>query len=331
MNVLITGGAGYIGSHCAKFFHQQGVNTIVLDNLLFGHREAVKYGKFIEGDFGDKQLVNKIFQLEKIDAIIHFAALADVADSVKNPNKYYDTNVSRMITLLDAMVENHVQYFVFSSSASTFGEPKYVPIDEQHIQDPINPYGETKLIGEKLLRDYEQAYGIHYSALRYFNASGADLDGELGEAHDPEHHLLPLIFRTALGQREKLFVYGNDYETPDGTCVRDFVHVMDLAAAHYLALNFIRQHNVSECFNLGNSIGYSVLEVIHSFERIANRKVNFEFVDKRAGDPAILVASNQKAKDVLQWEPKYSSLETILTTAWEWEKKMLSHGKICFT
>ncbi len=319
MNVLITGGAGYIGSHCNKFFNEQGINTIVLDNLLFGHQESVKHGRFIEGDFGDSDLLSTIFQSEDIHAVVHFAALADVADSVKNPGKYYLNNVSKMITLLDKMVEYSVKKFVFSSSASTFGEPKYVPIDELHEQDPINPYGETKLIGEKLLRDYEKAYGINYAALRYFNASGADPDCEIGESHNPEHHLLPLIFQTVLGKREKLFVYGNDYDTPDGTCVRDFIHVMDLAEAHYLALNYI-QNNSSESFNLGNNVGYTILEIINAFERISNRKVNFEFADKRLGDPARLIASNRKAKELLQWNPQLSDIETILKTAWQWEQ-----------
>jgi len=319
VNVLITGGAGYIGSHCNKFFNEQGINTIVLDNLLFGHQESVKHGRFIEGDFGDSDLLSTIFQSEDIHAVVHFAALADVADSVKNPGKYYLNNVSKMITLLDKMVEYSVKKFVFSSSASTFGEPKYVPIDELHEQDPINPYGETKLIGEKLLRDYEKAYGINYAALRYFNASGADPDCEIGESHNPEHHLLPLIFQTVLGKREKLFVYGNDYDTPDGTCVRDFIHVMDLAEAHYLALNYI-QNNSSESFNLGNNVGYTILEIINAFERISNRKVNFEFADKRLGDPARLIASNRKAKELLQWNPQLSDIETILKTAWQWEQ-----------
>jgi UDP-glucose 4-epimerase len=320
VNVLITGGAGYIGSHCNKFFNQKGIHTIVLDNLLFGHPESIKHGKFIEGDFGDPDLLKAIFEAEDIDAVVHFAALADVADSVKSPEKYYVNNVSKMITLLDKMVEYSVNKFVFSSSASTFGEPKYVPIDELHDQHPINPYGETKLIGEKLLRDYGKAHGMKYVALRYFNASGADPDCEIGESHNPEHHLLPLLFQTALEKREKLFVYGNDYETPDGTCVRDFIHVMDLAEAHYLALNYMIQNNRSESFNLGNNVGYTILEIINTFERISNIKVKFEFADKRPGDPARLIASNIKAKELLHWNPRLSDIETILRTAWEWEK-----------
>ncbi|MDR1701816.1 MAG: UDP-glucose 4-epimerase GalE [Sporomusaceae bacterium] len=320
MNVLIIGGAGYIGSHCNKFFSQQGLNTFVLDNLALGHAEAVKYGTFIAGDAGDKVLLKDIFTAQKIDAVVHFAAFAAVGESVESPSKYYNNNVSKMIDLLDVMVECGIKYFIFSSSAATFGEPLYLPIDEAHGQNPINPYGETKLIGEKLLRDYEKAYGIKYAALRYFNAAGADPDAEIGESHQPEYHLIPLILQTALGQREKLSVYGKDYDTPDGTCVRDFVHVVDLAEAHYLALEYLQKNNLSACFNLGNNIGYTILEVIKVFERLAGVKVNFSFAARRAGDPARLIASNEKAKELLNWDPKLSSLETILATAWNWEQ-----------
>lgn len=320
MKVLITGGAGYIGSHCNKFFNQRGIQTVVVDNLLFGHPESVGQGKFIEGDFGNKALLQTIFEEEQIDAVVHFAAFADVADSVKNPDKYYTNNVNKMVILLDTMVEYGVKNIVFSSSAATFGEPKYIPIDEAHEQQPINPYGETKLIGEKMLRDYNKAYGLQYAALRYFNAAGADPDGEIGESHNPEHHLLPLVFQTALGKREKLFVYGDDYDTADGTCVRDFVHVIDLAEAHYLALEYIIRTKRSECFNLGNNVGYSILEILNTFEKVAKCKIKFEYAGRRAGDPAKLIASNQKAKELLQWQPKLSDIETIIRTAWEWEQ-----------
>jgi UDP-glucose 4-epimerase len=320
MNVLIIGGAGYIGSHCNKFFSKQGVHTLVLDNLSLGHKEAVKYGQFIQGDVGDTALVKNIFATQSIDAVVHFAAFAAVGESVENPSKYYTNNVGKMITLLDAMVEYGVKYFILSSSAATFGEPLYLPIDELHEQKPINPYGETKLIGEKLLRDYEKAYGIKYASLRYFNAAGADPDCEIGESHQPEYHLLPLLFQTALGKREKLFVYGNDYDTPDGTCVRDFVHVADLAEAHYLALEYLKKENISASFNLGNNMGYTILDIINVFERLAKIKVNFSFAGRRAGDPARLIASNEKAKQLLKWNPQLSSIETILATAWDWEK-----------
>lgn len=320
MNVLITGGAGYIGSHCNKLFNQQGIHTIVVDNLLFGHREAVSKGEFIAGDFGDRALLKTLCEFRKIDAVIHCAALADVADSVRHPDKYYLNNVSKMLTLLDVMVEHAVRYFVFSSSAAVFGEPQYLPIDEGHVTQPINPYGQTKLIGEKILQDYEQAYGIQYIALRYFNAAGADPEGEIGESHHPEHHLLPLVLQTGLGQREKLLVYGDNYDTPDGTCIRDFIHVTDLAQAHYLALDYMLQHNCSDSFNLGNNVGYSILEVISTFEKLAQRTVNFQFTAKRQGDPARLIAANKKAQQVLQWQPSFSNLETIIATAYEWEK-----------
>lgn len=319
MNVLITGGAGYIGSHCNKLFNQKGIRTIVLDNLSFGHREAIKHGTFIEGDFGNNNLLQSIFKSEQIDAVIHFAALADVPDSVQNPSKYYCNNVSKMITLLDAMVEHSIRHIVFSSSAAIFGEPDFVPIDEVHSQLPINPYGETKCIGEKLLRDYGKAYGIKYSALRYFNAAGSDFDCEIGESHSPEHHLIPRIFQTVLGNK-KMFVYGNHYDTPDGTCIRDFVHVLDLAEAHYLALNYILRNDTSESFNLGSNVGFSVLEIIKTFERITNLKVNFEITDRRPGDPARLIASNKKTKQLLNWDPKLT-IEDILNSAWEWEKR----------
>lgn len=320
MNVLITGGAGYIGSHCNKLFFRKGINTVVLDNLLFGHQAAVKYGQFVQGDFGDRELVKSILSQNKIDAVVHFAALADVNDSVRNPGKYYKNNVSRMIDLLDVMVDCSVQYFVFSSSASVYGEPQCKIIDECHPQSPISPYGETKLIGERLLAYYEKAYGIKCAAMRYFNASGADAEGEIGEVHHPEHHLLPLLFQTALRQRGELLVYGNDYPTPDGTCIRDFVHVTDLAEAHFLALEYLHSQQTSSNFNLGNNKGYSILQVINTFEKLSGIRVNWRFAERRAGDPAFLVASNEKARNILGWVPRLSDIETILNTAWAWEK-----------
>lgn len=319
MNVLITGGAGYIGSHCNHLLNQKGIHTIVIDDLSFGHREAVKQGQFIEGDFGNKSLLKSIFDSQQIDGVIHFAAFADVADSVQNPNKYYNNNVIKMITLLDVMLEYSTRNIVFSSSASIFGEPEFLPIDELHRQLPINPYGQTKCIGEKILRDYEKAYGINYAALRYFNAAGADIACKIGESHTPEHHLIPLIFQTVLGKRKKLFVYGNNYDTPDGTCIRDFIHVMDLAEAHYLALDYILKNDTSQSFNLGNNVGFSVLEIIKTFERITNLEVNFEVTDRRLGDPARLIASNNKAKQLLNWNPRLT-IEDIINSAWEWEK-----------
>ena len=320
MNVLITGGAGYIGSHCNKFFNQQGISTIVLDNLRFGHPEAIHAGEIIHGDVADQELLESIFSTRSIDAVTHFAALADVADSVKNPASYYANNVTAMIGLLDAMIKHSVKYFIFSSSASTFGEPIYVPIDEKHPLQPINPYGETKLMGEKMLHDYGEAYGVKHVSFRYFNAAGADGDGEIGESHDPEHHLLPNLFQKALGKKKDFFVFGQDYPTPDGTCIRDYVHVTDLADAHYRGLQYLLNGGVSEQFNLGNNRGYSIREVIKTFEAISGIAVQAKDAPRRQGDPAQLIASNENARNILGWTPKHSDLANIIQTAWKWEQ-----------
>lgn len=319
MNILITGGAGYIGSHCNKYLNNNGFNTVIVDNLSFGHKEAVKEGIFIQGDFGDKEFIKEIMNNYQIDAVMHFAAFANVSESVQNPSKYYCNNVLKIINLLDCMVECGIKYIVFSSSAATFGKPKYIPIDESHSQIPINPYGQTKLMGEKILSDYENAYGIKYSILRYFNASGADLEGEIGESHNPEHHLIPVIFQVFNNKREKLDIYGSDYPTSDGTCIRDFVHVSDLSEAHYLALNYLISSSKSEDFNLGSNQGYSIKEVLKKCEEIIGTTIDFELCGARPGDPSILVASNNKAKDILAWKPKYSDLDTIIKSAWIWE------------
>lgn len=319
MKVLITGGAGYIGSHCNKYFYKMGIETVVLDNMLFGHKEAVCGGRFVLGDFGDRALLESLFAAEKFDGIIHFAALADVADSVAEPEKYYNVNVCKMKTLLDIMVQFHVKHIVFSSSAATFGEPKYIPIDENHSQNPINPYGTTKLIGEKMLMDYEKAYGIKFCAMRYFNAAGADPETEIGESHNPEHHILPLIFKTALGQRAKFYVFGNDYDTKDGTCLRDYIHVSDLAEAHFLAFQYLRENNISQSFNLGNNAGFTVLDIIKAFEEIAGVRLDYEIAERRVGDPAKLVASNVKARKILRWTPTRSGIGNIIRDAWTWE------------
>jgi len=320
MKVLITGGAGYIGSHCNRYFHEQGVETVVLDDLSDGHKESVIVGKFIKGDFGDKDFMKDLLTKEKFDAIIHFAAFASVPDSVARPRRYYDNNVTKMLALLDTVVECGIKYFVFSSSAATFGEPKYVPIDEKHPQEPINPYGMTKLIGEKILLDYEKAYGLHSCSFRYFNASGCSHDSLIGEAHNPECHLIPLVIRAALHGKNRLKVFGNDYKTRDGSCVRDYVHVEDLAADHYLGLKYIMQNNVTEQFNLGSNDGFTVLEIIKAFEKISGLKVPYDLAPRRAGDPAVLVASNEKAKKLLGWKLEKSSLNCILSSALAWEK-----------
>ena len=319
MKVLITGGAGYIGSHCNRYFAEKGVETVVLDDLSSGHREAVTDGRFVEGDFGDRGLLDKVLGAEKFDGIIHFAAFIDVAESVAEPAKYYENNVVKMKTLLDAAVAHGVKHFVFSSTAAVFGEPEYVPIDEAHPKKPINAYGATKLIGEQMLADYGRAYGLRSCSFRYFNAAGDSADGRIGEAHNPEHHLIPLVLRASLANRA-MKVFGTDYDTRDGSCIRDYVHVEDLAEAHYLGLKYIMENDGNHTFNLGSSEGFSVLEILHEAERVTGEPVPHDIADRRPGDPAVLIASNKKAKDVLGWEPKRSEVQTILRDAWNWEQ-----------
>ena len=319
MKVLITGGAGYIGSHCNRYFAEKGVETVVIDDLSSGHREAVTDGRFVEGDFGDRGLLDKVLGAEKFDGIIHFAAFIDVAESVAEPAKYYENNVVKMKTLLDAAVAHGVKHFVFSSTAAVFGEPEYVPIDEAHPKKPINAYGATKLIGEQMLADYGRAYGLRSCSFRYFNAAGDSADGRIGEAHNPEHHLIPLVLRASLANRA-MKVFGTDYDTRDGSCIRDYVHVEDLAEAHYLGLKYIMENDGNHAFNLGSSEGFSVLEILHEAERVTGEPVPHDIADRRPGDPAVLIASNEKAKDVLGWEPKRSEVQTILRDAWNWEQ-----------
>ena len=319
MKVLITGGAGYIGSHCNRYFAEKGVETVVLDDLSSGHREAVTDGRFVEGDFGDRGLLDKVLGAEKFDGIIHFAAFIDVAESVAEPAKYYENNVVKMKTLLDAAVAYGVKHFVFSSTAAVFGEPEYVPIDESHPKKPINAYGATKLIGEQMLADYGRAYGLRSCSFRYFNAAGDSADGRIGEAHNPEHHLIPLVLRASLANKA-MKVFGTDYDTRDGSCIRDYVHVEDLAEAHYLGLKYIMENDGNHAFNLGSSEGFSVLEILHEAERVTGEPVPHDIADRRPGDPAVLIASNKKAKDVLGWEPKRSEVQTILRDAWNWEQ-----------
>lgn len=321
MNVLITGGAGYIGSHCNRYFSEKGISTTVLDNLCYGHKEAVLGGTLVQGDFGNPVLLHHILSARKYDAIVHFGAFTSVGESVQNPSKYFDNNVSKMLTLMNAAVENGVKYFVFSSSAAVFGEPQELPITEEHPKNPINPYGETKLIGERMLADYERAYGLHSCSFRYFNAAGDSTDSRIGESHNPETHLIPLAISAAMGKRPPLKVFGTDYDTRDGSCIRDYVHVEDLASAHYLGLKYIMEHNVSEQFNLGSETGFTVLEIIKAVEKVSGIKVPYEISDRRPGDPAVLVASNKKARELLGWTPEKSSLETILRDAWNWEEK----------
>ena len=318
-NILVIGGAGYIGSHTVKMLAEKGYNPVVYDNLSKGHREAVEEFAFEQGDLGDKTRLTEVFKKYDIEAVMHFAAFIEVGESVKEPSKYYHNNVAQVLNLLDAMVENHIKYFVFSSTAATFGEPVRAKIDETHPQNPINPYGNTKLMVEKMLADFDTAYGLKSTALRYFNASGADDSGEIGESHSPETHLIPLVLQAAAGKRPSIKVFGTDYPTPDGTCVRDYVHVNDLARVHILALEKMVQDNQSERYNLGSGSGFSVAELIQEAKKITGIDFKVETAPRRAGDPAVLVADSTKAQQVLGWKPEYS-LTRIIETAWNWEQ-----------
>lgn len=318
-NILVIGGAGYIGSHMVRMLAKQGYNPVVFDNLSKGHREAVANYPFELGDLGDKARLTEVFKKYGIEAVMHFAAFAEVGESVKEPSKYYHNNVAKVLDLLDALVGNDIKYFVFSSTAATFGEPIRPKIDESHPQNPINPYGNTKLMVEKILADFDTAYGLKATALRYFNASGADDSGEIGESHNPETHLIPIVLQAAAGKRPSIKMFGTDYPTPDGTCVRDYVHVNDLARAHILALEKMFKDNVSERFNLGSGNGFSVAEIVKEAKRITGIDFTVEKAPRRDGDPAVLVADSAKAERILGWKPQYN-LTRIIETAWNWEQ-----------
>lgn len=318
-NILVIGGAGYIGSHMVRMLAKQGYNPVVFDNLSKGHREAVANYPFELGDLGDKARLTEVFKKYGIEAVMHFAAFAEVGESVKEPSKYYHNNVAKVLDLLDALVENDIKYFVFSSTAATFGEPVRPKIDESHPQNPINPYGNTKLMVEKILADFDTAYNLKATALRYFNASGADDSGEIGESHNPETHLIPIVLQAAAGKRASIKMFGTDYPTPDGTCVRDYVHVNDLARAHILALEKMFKDNVSERFNLGSGNGFSVAEIVKEAKRITGIDFTVEKAPRRDGDPAVLVADSAKAERILGWKPQYN-LTRIIETAWNWEQ-----------
>jgi len=315
--VLVVGGAGYIGSHQVKMLDHEGYNVIVYDNLSTGYRDLVTVDSFLEGDLADKNKLNEVFSKYKIDAVMHFAAFIEVGESVKNPAKYYRNNVSNVINLLNVMLENNVKYFIFSSTAAVYGEPKEIPIKEEHQKKPINPYGKSKLMVEQILQDYDRAYGLKYTCFRYFNAAGADESGKIGEKHNPETHLIPLILQTALGERDKIYIFGTDYDTKDGTCIRDFIHVNDLADAHIKGFERLLGGGPSEVFNLGSGNGYSVREIIEKAKVITGKNFNVLEVERREGDPAVLIADSSKAKNILNWEPKYH-LEDIIRTAWNW-------------
>ena len=318
MAILVTGGLGYVGCHAVKLLVDRGEQVVSLDNLVYGHREAACGSEMVIGDIGDRELLREVFSTHKIDAVMHFAAFAAVGESVADPRKYYINNISNSLAMLDVMLEFGVKMMIFSSSAATFGEPEVVPIPEDHPKNPTNPYGRSKLMLEEILAEYEHAYGLRSISFRYFNASGADPSGLIGEDHTPEHHLIPLVLDVALGKREKVSVFGSDWPTPDGTCVRDYVHVTDLAQAHLLGLDALGQGKASTAYNLGNGNGYSVLEVIKMAEEVSGKKINYAMATRRPGDPAVLVASSKKIMDELGWEPRFPDLRTIVKTAWDW-------------
>ena len=322
MNILVTGGAGYIGSHCCKALYQKGFNPITIDNLVYGHKNFVRWGEFFQGDVGNPADLKKCFSRHKIDAVMHFAAYAYVGESVQDPLKYYENNLRNTVELLHAVVENDINYFVFSSTCATYGNPEKTPIDERHPLNPINPYGRTKRMIEEILEDYGAAYGLNYTSLRYFNAAGADPDGEIGEDHNPETHLIPLVLDVAATKRKSIKVFGTDYATTDGTCIRDYIHVTDLAEAHILALQRLMGGADSSVYNLGNGRGFSVLEVIECAREITAEDIAVENTDRRPGDPPVLIASNEKAIAELGWNPVYADLNDIIGTAWKWHQKL---------
>ncbi|MBC8133274.1 MAG: UDP-glucose 4-epimerase GalE [Deltaproteobacteria bacterium] len=321
VSILIVGGAGYIGSQTAKLVAKAGQSPVVFDNLVYGHRWAVKWGPLVEGDLADAALIARVLKEHQVTAVIHFAAYTYVGESVMNPRKYFRNNVVNTLNLLDAMVDNGVRDIVFSSTCATYGEPREVPISEQHHQNPVNPYGESKLAVEKMLHWYHGAYGLRYAALRYFNAAGADPDGDVGEDHDPETHLIPLAIEAAFGRRPALDIFGTDYPTPDGTAIRDYIHVADLADAHILALDRLRQGTGPLRLNLGTGTGHSVREVIVAVEKATGRKVPVRETGRRAGDPPALVADARKAAEILGWTPKYARIDTIVEHACRWHQR----------
>lgn len=321
MKLLVLGGAGYIGSHTATELLDNGHEVVIADNLVTGYREAVpEKATFYQGDLRDKDFLVDLLKKEKVDAVIHFAAFSLVGESVTNPLKYYENNLYGTKVLLDAMIETGVDKIVFSSTAATYGEPENIPILESDRTCPTNPYGETKLAMEKMFKWTAAAHGLRYVSLRYFNACGADESGEIGEAHNPESHLIPLILQVPNGKREAISIYGNDYDTPDGTCIRDYIHVTDLAQAHILAVEYLANGGESDIFNLGNGVGYSVREVIETARKVTGHPIPAVETPRRAGDPARLVASSEKARRVLGWNPVHDSLSEIIESAWKWHK-----------
>lgn len=321
MKILVAGGAGYIGSHTAKELFRQGFEAVIFDNFSSGRKELVCGSEVIEGDLMDKSSLNRLFRTKDIGGVLHFASLIQVGESYVNPQKYYTHNCISSLNLLEAMLEAGVKRFIFSSSAAVYGVPEKIPILESHPLRPFNPYGQTKYFVEKVLQDYDQAYGLKFISLRYFNAAGADLEGELGEMHDPETHLIPNILLSLLNKKKNFNIFGTDFPTPDGTAKRDYIHVADLADAHVLALKKLFTSPESDFFNLGTNQGFSVLEVIRKVEEVTGLKVLYEKKPRRKGDVPELLASKDKAEKILGWKPSRSSLETIIETAWAWHAK----------
>ena len=320
MAILVCGGAGYIGSHINKALQQEGYETVTFDSLIYGHREAVKWGTFVKGDLANLDDLEEVFRDHDIDAVFHFAAFAYVGESVENPEKYYYNNVGNTLNLLKVMRKHGCNKIIFSSTCATYGEPEKLPLTEDMPQHPINPYGATKLMVERIFKDYHAAYGLEFVVLRYFNAAGADPDGEIGESHNPETHLIPLVLDAASGKRADIKVFGTDYDTPDGSCIRDYVHVTDLASAHLLALHHLEAGKGSDFFNLGNAQGTSVLEVVEAARRVTGKDFKATMTERRPGDPPKLVGSSEKAMRVLGWRPRFADIDVIVEHAWNWHQ-----------
>lgn len=318
LNVLVTGGAGYIGTHMVKALLDAGHRPITIDNLSKGHRHLLPGGAFVHGDIGDGALLDQLFEAHAIDAVMHFAASIEVAESMADPLAYYRNNAAATMALLDAMVRHKVERFIFSSTAAVYGEPRYTPIDEAHPCRPSSPYGESKQFVETMLRRVAQAHGLRFVSLRYFNAAGADPSGAIGELHQPESHLIPLVLEAALGKRSHVTLFGTDYDTPDGTCLRDYIHVNDLVSAHLLALKHLMNGGETQIFNLGNSRGHSVREVVETAAAVTGRTIEMVASARRPGDPAILIADSTKIRQALGWQPVYEALPQIVQTAWNW-------------
>ncbi len=323
--ILVTGGAGYIGLHMAKLLKNSGYKTIIFDNLSKGHAHFVSDAEtFIIGDLKNTSSIKEVFINYAIDAVIHFAGFIEVEESVKNPIKFYINNIANTLNLIEVMLKYDVKKFIFSSTAAIYGEPEYIPIDEKHQEKPLNPYGRSKLFIEHSLKDMAEAYGLNYAILRYFNASGADLEGKIGECHQPETHLIPLVLEVAEGKRESISIFGDDYPTPDGTCIRDYIHVIDLCQAHLLALEKLFLGGKSDCYNLGSGCGFSVKEIIDGVSKITGRPIPTIIAPRRSGDPAILIADSTKAIQSLGWKPRFSDIQTIIRSAWKFKLRFNS-------